>query len=808
LLLTGCSAWRAPSPDREFRAVRAELRQGRLPSAQQHVEEILRRSLGPRDRLRFQLLQAEVLLARGRVTDGLAIVSAPIPPADWKPPLEMRRQVLLATALSRNGHPARVTAALDSAEAAARALGDGETLREIENVRARVFIAGARPAAAEACLRRAIASARQAHDDYWLACSLLNLAYFKVKVESRYDEGVRFGELAIQAARRAGALRFLAAASGNTSLALAELGQFPQALARRREALEMQRRVDDRPQVAQSLGEIGRLLASEERPAEALAAYREAFDYSDRIGATADAALIAGNIASANIALGRWDDAERWNARAAELKRRASVPVGYMNLNAAEIAAGRGNWAEAQRLYRGLLADPSSDPTLRFASEAGLGVAGAKTGARAEARRRFENALALIETNRDALAGDENRITFLARMIRAWRAYVDFLAAEGRGEAALEVVERGRAHVLAGRLRAQRTAIPSALPLARLRAVAARQRCTFLSYWLAPDRSFVWILDAAGLRMRSLPPAIDIDALVAAWQRRIQDEPGDPLEARRQAGDRLFTLLLEGVRPEAASRLVVIPDGSLHQINFATLPVPGAARYLLDDATVLLTPSLAVAASADGAAPDAPAGSLLVGVSRPGDPSFPELPMAEEEVRSIAALRPGATVLLGGAATPASVRRLDWRRFGLIHFAAHAEANPQSPLDSAIVLASQDEESKLYAREVAALPLHARLVTLSACRTAGARAYSGEGLLGLTWAFLSSGAGSVIAGLWPVGDRPAASLMQKTYAGVARGLTPSAALREAQLALRHSPTALRQPFYWGPFQLYARSAAF
>jgi len=50
------------------------------------------------------------------------------------------------------------------------------------------------------------------------------------------------------------------------------------------------------------------------------------------------------------------------------------------------------------------------------------------------------------------------------------------------------------------------------------------------------------------------------------------------------------------------------------------------------------------------------------------------------------------------------------------------------------------------------LPLQAELVTISACRSAGARTYSGEGLVGLAWAFLNAGAHNVVAGLWNVED--------------------------------------------------------
>ena len=100
-----------------------------------------------------------------------------------------------------------------------------------------------------------------------------------------------------------------------------------------------------------------------------------------------------------------------------------------------------------------------------------------------------------------------------------------------------------------------------------------------------------------------------------------------------------------------------------------------------------------------------------------------------------------------------------------------------------------------------------RVVTLSACRGAGAREFAGEGLVGLTWAFLSSGAGSVIAGLWNVEDASTADLMTGLYGRLARGQAPAEALRQAKLELRLSDAAYAKPYYWAPFVTYTRGGA-
>ena len=104
---------------------------------------------------------------------------------------------------------------------------------------------------------------------------------------------------------------------------------------------------------------------------------------------------------------------------------------------------------------------------------------------------------------------------------------------------------------------------------------------------------------------------------------------------------------------------------------------------------------------------------------------------------------------------------------------------------------------------MAALPLTADLVTVSACRSAGERAYSGEGLVGFAWAFLRAGSRRVVAGLWDVDDRSTAALMEHFYARLAAGDAPAAALREAKLTMMK--TGAIRPYYWGPLQMFTVS---
>jgi len=105
------------------------------------------------------------------------------------------------------------------------------------------------------------------------------------------------------------------------------------------------------------------------------------------------------------------------------------------------------------------------------------------------------------------------------------------------------------------------------------------------------------------------------------------------------------------------------------------------------------------------------------------------------------------------------------------------------------------------------IPIRADLVTISGCRSAGTRAYAGEGLIGFAWAFLQAGARAVVAGLWDVSDHSTELLMNQFYAGIAAGQAPVTAMRCAKLALLENDPRYRRPYYWAPFQVYIGSAS-
>jgi len=167
------------------------------------------------------------------------------------------------------------------------------------------------------------------------------------------------------------------------------------------------------------------------------------------------------------------------------------------------------------------------------------------------------------------------------------------------------------------------------------------------------------------------------------------------------------------------------------------------------------------------------------------------------------------TVLEGKQATPSAYLNSNPERFAYLHFVTHGTASVTRPLESAVILSKEGDDSyKLYARDIVKHPITAQLVTISACEGAGRTAYSGEGLIGLSWAFLRAGAHNVIGALWEVSDSAAPELMDSFYSELNSGKDTASALRAAKLSLLHSKdtqSVFRKPYYWAPFQLYAGS---
>ena len=483
-------------------------------------------------------------------------------------------------------------------------------------------------------------------------------------------------------------LSIYAAALSNAGICYSRLGDFDRALSIQRRSVTLHTGRGPHEDFAQSLAGVGNTLILKGDSREALPFLRQALSVSKEANLQADAALWAGNLASANIDLGEWDAAARFNDEAQMLKQASHTGnLVFNTLNAAEIAKGRGQLDEAASLFERALGDGTSDPSVRWSAHAGLANVAMARSRPDQASAHFEAALDTIEKTRSELLKTDYKLSFLTRLILFYQSYVDALVSQGRIDRALEVSESSRGRVLADR---NNLAPPARATSAGLRQIAARTHTTLLAYWLGGSHSYVWVVTGSDIHIEPLPPASEIEPLVRQYQATLNNTFANPLAGAGTPGDRLYEVLLAPILPwvPAGTHVVIAADGALHGINFETLPVRGPKpHYWIEDAEIEIAPGLSMLSSAPRPAAGA-ASLLLIGDAAARAPDFPALKYASAEIANISRhFAPGGVATYQGVrASPAAYTSSPPDRFTYVHFTAHAAANLESPLDSAVIL--------------------------------------------------------------------------------------------------------------------------
>ena len=282
----------------------------------------------------------------------------------------------------------------------------------------------------------------------------------------------------------------------------------------------------------------------------------------------------------------------------------------------------------------------------------------------------------------------------------------------------------------------------------------------------------------------------------------------------RRIASRLYQLLVAPVAGEILVKqaVCIVPDDVLWALPFQLLIDP-AGIDLITKRPLFYSPSLTLLTLAPArhrsqermlvafANPSA-GGTAISQVHAQLDTNFGALPDAETEARSIASIYGSgqSRVFLGSSARESTFKRVA-PSARIIHIATHGVIDDRAPLYSALLFAPDSlggDDGLLEAREVLDLHLDADLAVLSACDTARGKIGAGEGVIGLSWAFLVAGCRTLVVSQAPAETAATSTLMIEFYRQLRSGASPAAALRRAQLALRREPR-FSQPFYWAPF---------
>lgn len=434
-----------------------------------------------------------------------------------------------------------------------------------------------------------------------------------------------------------------------------------------------------------------------------------------------------------------------------------------------------------------------------------------------------------LELQDPGLSADE-KLRLLSLLEEAEEGHNGALIAEERAAAGPRRVEG-----LAGPAGPPLAPLAPTAPLDCAGVKARLEGAAVVSYVLGKGGSYAFLVTEDGLACARLGAAAPLEDMIDPYLRFLRLPGRRDFEGER-AGKVLFERLLGPFGPKLAElpgRVVIVPDGRLRYLPFeALVSEPGAegggrARFWGESKVISYASSATRALTRRSVSPpgqprDGPAAGPADGPGREvliaGSSSaiacdnrsmnvrqmFPPLSHVKREVRTLARLFPRAdvTVLLDGEAREAWLKADDLRKYGLIHFAGHGVIDDANWWRSAFLLAPEKdgaEDGFLTALEAAELELRARLVVLSGCGTGLGRLYEGEGLRGLSGAFLAAGAENVLVSLWNVDDRVTAEFMKDFYSFLVSGDAPAPALARAKT--RMIGRGLRNPFYWAPFVL-------
>jgi CHAT domain-containing protein len=807
----GCTAKQAEDPEALFQRVRADFLHGNLEAAQA-AAAAARREIDPAWSMQFRLLEAEILVYQGRSDETLALLTDPKLSYPTTGDPAIKRLVLLGLVHSNASKPEQAARELREARAMAEP-GHSPLMGEVLRTEAQIQVAHDDLPAATASFRESLILARRQNDDFLAATDLLNIGFVSLET-GRFDEAIPELQGALEFAERIHARVLAQAALGNIGESYLRLGDFEKALAIYLRAEQQARELGARnsqviwlQDAGYSYFKLGNLTAAREYDEKALAAAQALHAGTQVINIETNLAFLSFRQELYGAAQAHSDIALR-----EALAQKDEHAAAYLKFLDAQLRARDPSAADAESLLQ-VHSETAADPALHADIENALAHFWEQRHDPAKAEHWYLESIRTFESRRAQVNDEALKLSFFANGDTLYRDYAAFLIAAQKSALALDVLDSARARTLADGLKLPDAGNQASRPSVNARAIAAALDASILFYSLGP-KSYLWAISAERIEFIELPPQAQIEALLQRYQKDIL-RSADALHEEDPAAISLYKLL---VAPAAAvlnrhSRVIIIPDGALYALNFETLiaPAPDRMRYWIEEVTLESAASLRLIAAHTPPAAGSPSKKLLL----IGDPTMtgnelPPLPNAAAEIKGIEKhfAADHRQIVARTEATPAAYAAHDPQAFAYIHFVAHGIASRLSPLDSAVILSPDPNNSggfKLYAHDIVGIPLHADLVTISACDSSGVRAYAGEGLAGLAWAFLRAGSHQVIGALWQASDASSPLLMDYLYGELQAGTSPAAALRNAKLQLIHSQGVFRKPLYWGAFQLYVGS---
>ena len=677
----------------------------------------------------------------------------------------------------------------------------------------------------------------------------------QLNITGKFNEAIEFLEKAYEIDRNIKAGSGTGEVVSLIGFIYSKLGDYNTAAEKLTEAIKIMKEENDTLGLAGVYNHFGIVLQRAGRTERALEYYNNALNIYEEKKDFTDEIPVIGNLGTLYFDNKEYDKAEEYHIRGLKLCREVKDQEKEMEylLNLANDQIYLRKFDEALSNYEtGLkLASSIKNPDIIWRITLGMAECYESRGEYEKVVELNDYALSLLDSLRNTLQSEELRASYMARERFVFEDIIDLLATlhekdrtKGYDRLAFSYAEQSKSRVLLDLLSGLQTDLnnkkasentivrnPQPVTFEEAKSLCPDKNSILLEYSVGDTSSCLWVITRSGHNLYKLPARKKLQEQIETIRFALLDPSLGISEFFTQAGISLYNELIKPAEPflSMKSKLVIIPDGVLNYLPFEVLLTENKASdsrnsysnipFLVKKYPVSYAQSASVLktliSKSSVTEKQAKTTRNLLAF---GDPlyedtlfksktRFPRLEFSSKEIENISSFFQGGSpvIYLRNNATEENLKRnneLD--KFNYIHFATHGLIDEDKPDLSSLVLTSEKnsgEDGFLQASEIFDLKLNADLVVLSACQTGLGKLVRGEGMVGLTRAFMYSGTPSVLVSLWSVSDMSTADLMGEFYKNLIKTkLSKTEALRKAQLTLI-AGEKYSHPFYWAPFIL-------
>ena len=601
----------------------------------------------------------------------------------------------------------------------------------------------------------------------------------------------------------------VAASLGNLGIAYRNLGDYKKAIDYHLQSLAIEKEIGNRRGVAASLGSLGIAYHS-------LGDYKKAIDYhlqhlaiSKEIGNRRGVAASLGSLGIAYHSLGDYKKAIDYHQQHLAISKEIGNRQGIANaLN-------------------------------------NLGNTLHKSGQLTAAEKHLRQAIATWEDIRKLLlTKDTWKVSIFEEQAHTYRILQQVLIARKQPEQALVISEQGRTRALIEILfrrkqeKPEEELIPPTPTLTQIQQVAKQQNATLVEYSIvSKNQLYIWVIPPQGkIQFDSVSlKGISLQQLVKTTREKqlhvrgrnnnhISGEKYNSTNYLRQLHQLLIQPIADLLPKDEQQKVIFIPHQELFLVPFVAL-LDDKNKYLIEKHTILTAPSVQALSLNQQDKPKTPILHRGENVLIVGNPIMPktrvekelkllkQLEGAEEEAKIIAKMLNTKAIIGSQATESAIVKKMPSAK--IIHFATHGLLDGINVIGStgAITFTPDGKnDGFLTTSEIMdkfGLPgkqkLQADLVVLSACDT-GKGEIRGEGVIGLSRAFMASGVPTLVVSLWKVPDEQTVKLMTDFYINIYKHkFNKAKAMRQAMLKMLKDEQGDPDPTNWAAFTVIGKT---